>query len=64
MKVKEIIKDSALVNDETRIQIVYNNTVLATGNWFNDEVLSYQDKEVNSVEYHAGMNQLTIRVWM
>lgn len=62
MILEEILRDCALVNDQTRITIRSHDRVpLASGNWFQDQIMDYSNSEVLDFTYDALMNRIWIR---
>lgn len=61
MIVEDIIRDSIMVNDDTKLTIVDRfGHVQAAGEWFNDNVLEWSRSEVVRFTYDSPKN--TVRV--
>ena len=61
MIVEDIIRDSIMVNDDTKLTILDRfGHVQAAGEWFNDNVLEWSQAEVVRLTYDSPKN--TVRV--
>ena len=54
-----------LVKDYTKIFVTqqfrtYGAHLHRKGNWYEDQILDLMDKEIEKVEFEAGMNSLTV----
>lgn len=51
------------VDDKTRITILeHDGTPVASGNWFQDQILNYQEEEVIEMTYDPLKNKLRLRL--
>lgn len=60
MTVYDIFYDETLVNDSTVVRIQKGTNNLATGNWFNDNILAFEDRQVLSLLWSN--DTLTIKI--
>ena len=61
MTVFDILSDTDLVSDNVKIRIKDTEAApIATGSWYDDQILNYQDSEVQSFNYDVHANRLTI----
>lgn len=52
-----------LVDDKTRITILDHSGVpIASGNWFQDQILDYHEEEVIEMYYDGLQNKLRVRI--
>ena len=62
MIVDDILRDCTLVNDQTHVVILDHGRVpIASGNWFQDHILSYSGSEVLDFNYDGLRNRIRIR---
>lgn len=52
-----------LVDDKTRVTILDHSGVpIASGNWFQDQILDYHEEEVIEMHYDGLQNKLRVRI--
>lgn len=63
MIVEDIIRDSIMVNDDTKLTLVdRDGHVLAAGEWFNDNVLEWSNAEILRFTYDGIKNKVRATV--
>lgn len=63
MIVEDIIRDSIMVNDETKITLLDRaGHVLAVGEWYNDNVLQWSNAEILRFTYDGIKNKVRATV--
>ena len=63
MFVEDIIRDSIMVNDDTKLTLLDSfGHVLAAGTWFNDDVLEWSPAEVLRFTYDGVQNKVRVTV--
>lgn len=63
MFVEDIIRDSIMVNDDTKLILQdRRGHVMAVGTWFNDNVLEWSPAEVLRFTYDGFHNQVRVTV--
>lgn len=63
MIIEDIIRDSNMVNDDTKLTLLdRSGHVLATGTWFNDDVLEWSPAEVLCFTYDGLHNRVRVTV--
>ena len=63
MIIEDIIRDSIMVNDDTKLTLVdRSGHVLAVGTWYNDDVLEWSPAEVLRFSYDGINNKVRVTV--
>lgn len=63
MIVDDIIRDCTLVHDSTHVIILDPGRIpIASGNWFQDQIMEYCNAEVIDFTYDAARSRVRIRI--
>ena len=63
MKLYELLEDAfAIINDKMRITIQISGVGVASGNWFQDQILAYDQHEVLGMNFDFLTNKLIVDV--
>lgn len=61
MTLYDILNDTDLVTDTVKIRIKdKSGRPIASGNWFQDQILMYQESEIQSFNYDVHANILSV----
>lgn len=61
MWVSELLQ-SLIIEDDARVMIQIGGTTVASGNWYQDQILDYSDHNVRSFAVDYEKNRVLIRV--
>lgn len=59
MSMKQVLH---AINDQTLIKIYQGKTLVSKGNWYQDHILKYADKELVEADLDGTTNICTVRV--
>ena len=61
MFVSELLQ-SLWIEDDSRVRIELNGVIVASGNWYQDQILDYSEHRVKSFSVDYEKNRVLIRV--